>query len=168
MQAEQSAPANEQIFNRRCTSSLKDVVLAWEQKWITCNRGCCRAPHENNNYKAKERERERALTASQTVSHANSEVGNTSMDYGISSGSGMKWKCNKKKERVRAKQELQCGGRVRFMGFREECEVSNSSLVFCPQPIILLSAGWGGILTCTNLPYDLFIFRVKTLYTKQL
>lgn len=34
--------------------------------------------------------RERALTTSQTVSHANSEVGNTSTDYGLNSGCGMK------------------------------------------------------------------------------
>lgn len=43
------------------------------------------------------------------------------------------------KETVEAKQEPQCGGQARFIGFREECEVSNSSLVFCPQHIILLS-----------------------------
>ena len=41
------------------------------------------------------RDRERALAASQTVSHANNKVGNTSMDYGISSRSGMKWNLKK-------------------------------------------------------------------------
>lgn len=80
----------------------------------------------------------------------------------------MKWKCNKKK-RVRAKQGLQCWGRARFMGFREECEVSNSSLVFCPQPIIPISeAGWKAYISkqagLVAAPWPL-IFRVKALVT---
>lgn len=68
--------------------------------------------------------------SSQTLSHPNTETGNTSTGLWDKQWEWNKVKFNKR-ERVRAKQELQCGGRAIFMGFREECEVSNSSLVFC-------------------------------------
>lgn len=78
----------------------------------------------------------------------------------------MKGKCNKEKT-VAAKQELHCGGRARFMGFGEECKVSNSSLVLCPHPIILLLGSRlkkGAFETeWTWCPSRLFIFKVGAL-----
>lgn len=48
-------------------------------------------------------------------------------------------KVQKKRETVETEQELHCEGMARFISFEEESEVSSSSLVFCPRPLIWLS-----------------------------